>query len=407
MENTFVERLQAALDQRQMSQSQLATALEVSRSTITGWLRYGKLPDAYLIRRLCLALDCSADWLLGLEKNHEKQDVTGKVRWIEAVPPYLTDLQREQISYGVQVINQIMREQRHDHPHQGRLAVQAALRAGAIRITRVARHTALETQLRAKYPILKDVIVSDVPSYIEDTIIRTELVTFLAATDCLSGIIRPGGVGLGSGYTMLRFCEQSIPTIDQFSGTRWIPLLAFQPDNMTDYTANYLARLMSTRHPGSQALYLPHPDEAMPEVEQVTRRAMQNAQVIFASVSGVDRREQGRSHLLAEFRSADYHAEAPHLRAAYADLPDKKQFGAELLRYLLDSEGHILSGDAAVGSQVDLEILRYNAQVIGRVGLIAAQGYKTRAIATCLRAGLANMLVIDAEIAGEILQRTD
>lgn len=408
MKNTFsaaafAGRLLTCLEQREMSQSQLAAQLAVSRSTITGWLRYGKLPDADLLSRVCTVLGCSADWLLGLDNQREKQDEAGSLRWMEQLPPYLTPAQQEQITYGVRLFNEFIGENRAAED-RGRLALQAAFRAGAIRLTHVARHADLERQLQERYPILKEIIVAQMPHHYDDTIIRTEMVTFLAATQILGSVIRPGAVGLGSGYTMLRFCEQSVPSMDQFSGTRWVPLLAFQPDNLRDYTANTLARLMSLRHPGSQALYLPHPMENLPHLEADTRRAMSNMQMIFASVSGVDRRDRnGQAHLLAEFRSADYQAEAPELRDAYAHLADKKQFGAELLRYLLDTQGAILSHDPAVGAQVDLDILRYHSQVMGRVCLIAARAYKAGAIATCLQAGLANALVIDREIAERVL----
>lgn len=411
----FAQRLQNLLEQNHISQSQLAQKLMVSRSTVTGWLRYGKLPDAGLLAQLCATLGCSADWLLGLSTHIEKQNADGSVRWLEQIPPYIQGFQREQIDYGLRLFNQFVTENRSageirnafNHQHIG-AALQAALRSGAIRLTHVARDETLEAQLKQAYPVLKEVIVAGVPQHYDDTIIRVELVTFLATTHMFTGIIRQSAVGLGSGYTLLRLCEQSIPGIDQFSGTTWIPLLAFAPDNTSDYSANYLARLMSARHPGSKALYLPHPIECVsPEMQAIhteTTRQMRNVQAIFTSVSGVDRRDRsGQPHLYAEFRSADYFAEAPDLRAAYAELPDKARFGAELLRYLLDENGGILSRDSDVGSQADLDILRYNVDMIGKVCIVAAREYKAKAVLTCLKNRLANALVIDREIAEYLL----
>ncbi|MBZ0318749.1 MAG: helix-turn-helix domain-containing protein [Anaerolineae bacterium] len=414
--NPFGERLARLLIQHGISQNRLAQQLGISRSTVTGWIKHGTLPDAGLLRMLCEALGCSADWLIGVGQQREKQDATGVIQWVEEIPPFIPDVQREPIEHGLHLFhglvneNRTAQEIRSRYPPQFiRSALQAAFRSGAIRLTAVTRATDLEHRLREKYSFLKDVVVAEIPGQCEDTLIRTELVTFLAATQVLTRVIRESAIGLGSGYTMLRFVEHSIPSADQFSGTAWIPLLAFAPHNMSDYSANLLARLMSIRHPGSRALYLPHPAEcATPEMQTVTaetQRYQHNLQTIFASVSGVDRRDgTGESHLLTEFRSADYAAEAPFLRDAYARLPDKSRFGGELLRYLLDTEGQILSYDEAVGSQVNLDILRYNSDMIGRVCLIAARRYKAMPILTCLNHRLANAVVIDREIAESILK---
>jgi DNA-binding transcriptional regulator LsrR (DeoR family) len=411
----FTQRLAALLAERGMSQNQLALLLGISRSTVTGWLRYGKLPDAGLLAALCRELKCSSDWLLGLPTQVEKANSSGTIRWVEQIPPYVGDFQREQLGYGVKLFNLIVGENRAAdemaNAYNGqtvRFALQSALRSGAIRLSHVARSEALEDQIKRRYPFLKDVVVAHSPENYDDTIIRTELVAFLAAIHVLTRVIRESAVGLGSGYTVLRLCEQSIPSVDQFSGTRWIPLLAFAPDNTGDYSANYLARLMSVRHPGSQALYLPHPSECstkrMKALQAETLRQMKNVQSIFVSVSGVDRRNRaGSSHLLAEFRSADYAVEAPTLRTAYATLDDKAAFGAELLRYLLDTDGRIISRDETVGSQIDLDILRYNSDMIGRVCIVAARQYKAKAVLTCIQNRLANVIVIDSEIANYLI----
>ncbi len=412
----FAGRLGMALEQKRFSQSQLAAALGVSRSTVTGWMRYGKLPDGGLLAKLCDTLGCSADWLLGLKTHIEKQDASSGIHWIEQIPPFLNASQREQIEYGIRLFNQFVGENcsaaelRTDANGQtNRWALQAALRSGAIRLTQVARNSKLESAVQRLYPALKEVIVADVPEGCDDTLTRVELVTFLAATQMLTQVVRESAVGLGSGYTLLRLCEQSIPGIDRFSGTHWIPLLAFAPENSSDYSANFLARLMSIRHPGSQAVYLPHPGECttkrMKEIQRQALDWMKNLQTIFVSVSGVDRRDRsGKTHLLAEFRSADYATEAPDLRRAFAELSGQPAFGAELLRYLLDENGQVISRDAAVGSQIDLDILRYHAEMIGRVCIVAACAYKARAVQTCIRTGLANALVIDSEIAEVLLK---
>jgi DNA-binding transcriptional regulator LsrR (DeoR family) len=412
--NTFAERLSALLDQREISQSQLAGRLAVSRSTITGWLRYGKLPDADLIARLCRELACPSDWLLGIASPVERQNASGRIRWLEQIPPGANPAQTEQLEYGIRLFNLFISENRSaaevrrvHNAQYIRAALQAALRSGAIRLLHVARSAELEAALRGRYPRLKDVVVADAPENYDDTLLRAELVAFLAAHEVLSGVVRQSAVGLGPGYTLLRMCEHGTPSIDQFSGTRWVPLVAFHPQNTDAYAASYLARFMSLRHPGSRALYLPHPDEctseAMRAVHMETTRAMHDMQTIFVSVSGVDRRDRfGHNHFLAEFRSADYQVEAAALRGEYAGLEAKDGFGCELLRYLLDRRGQIIGRDPSVGSQVDLDILRYNSQMIGKVCVVAGGAYKTEAVRTCIENGLVNALVVDSEIATKL-----
>lgn len=411
----FAERLNAVLQQKGISQSQLAGRMAVSRSTVTGWLRYGKLPDGGLLAKLADELHVSADWLLGIQPQHEKQNPSGNISWIEQFPAYIPDFQREALRTGIEIFNRFVIENQSAfevrnayHSQLIRAALQSALRSGAVQITRVNRDEALESELKRHYPFLKQCVVANVPEQYDDTLIRAELVAFLAAQVVLSQAMHQGAIGLGSGYTLARMCEQSIPSGTQFVGTYWVPLLAFARPNLSLYTANDLARLMAMRHPGSRALYLPYPDEcvsdAMKSAQQEAARMMGSLQTIFVSASGVDRRDRyGDAHFLAEFRSADYELEAPDLRLEYAQLADKNRFGGELLRYLINERGEVVGRDPDAGSQIDLDILRHNSTRIGTVCLVAASAYKARASYTCLQNRLVNALVIDSEIATYVL----
>ncbi|MEO8609645.1 MAG: helix-turn-helix domain-containing protein [Chloroflexota bacterium] len=411
----FADRLAEVLHAKGLSQSQLATRLAVSRSTVTGWMRYGKLPDGSLLAQLADELKVSADWLLGIQPQHEQQNPSGNIRWIEQIPAYIPDFQREALATGIDIFrrfvveNQSAFEVRDEHHSQViRAALQSVFRSGAIQIIQVSRNETLEKSLKTRYPFLKQCVVADVPEQYDDTLIRAELVAFLAANEILSQTIHQGAIGLGSGYTLARTCELSIPSGAQFVGTYWVPLLAFARPNWSLYTASDLARLMAMRHPGSRAVYLPHPDECVSEAMKSglheATRMMGNLQTIFVSVSGVDRRDrQGDAHFFAEFRSADYELEAPDLRLEYAQLADKNAFGGELLRYLINEHGEIVGRDPDAGSQVDLAILRHVSDRVGTVCLVAASPYKARATYTCLENRIVNALVIDSEIATYIL----
>ena len=51
---------------RQLTQGELGGLVGVSKQTISGWEHNTSKPNAEYIRALCIALDCSADYLLGL-----------------------------------------------------------------------------------------------------------------------------------------------------------------------------------------------------------------------------------------------------------------------------------------------------------------------------------------------------
>src|SRR5688500_4015969 len=108
----FADRLNGTLQAQSISQSQLAARLGVSRSTLTGWLRYGKLPDGILLARVCDELGISADWLLGIQAQGEQQNASGAIRWIEHMPPYIHDFQREQLEQGIQLFRHFVVENR-------------------------------------------------------------------------------------------------------------------------------------------------------------------------------------------------------------------------------------------------------------------------------------------------------
>lgn len=51
---------------RRLNQDQLGGMVGVSKQTISGWEHDTSKPNANYLRELCMALDCSADYLLNL-----------------------------------------------------------------------------------------------------------------------------------------------------------------------------------------------------------------------------------------------------------------------------------------------------------------------------------------------------
>jgi len=64
--HTFAERFSKALDRWGGSPAQLAAALGIDRSVVSKWKQGSTAPRASRLIAMCVVLDVSADWLLGL-----------------------------------------------------------------------------------------------------------------------------------------------------------------------------------------------------------------------------------------------------------------------------------------------------------------------------------------------------
>ena len=68
----FAERLKEILDDCELTQKELADKLHIHPTNITNWKNGDNLPSVDVLFSLCMLLEVSADYLLGLE------DETGK-----------------------------------------------------------------------------------------------------------------------------------------------------------------------------------------------------------------------------------------------------------------------------------------------------------------------------------------
>lgn len=65
----FSERLKYTMSLRNCSVAELAECAYVSRSTICGYRKGSRSPDIRTLRLLCVALDVSSDFLIGLRED--------------------------------------------------------------------------------------------------------------------------------------------------------------------------------------------------------------------------------------------------------------------------------------------------------------------------------------------------
>lgn len=65
----FSQRIKEALSQSSYTQKEIARILKISESNITNWKKGDNYPSIDILYKLCLLLDVSADYLLGLEND--------------------------------------------------------------------------------------------------------------------------------------------------------------------------------------------------------------------------------------------------------------------------------------------------------------------------------------------------
>lgn len=68
---SFMERLDRVVEKRGLSYKALSRSGAISYGMVSNWRCMGTTPTAYSLRRLCVALDVSADFLLGLSDKEE------------------------------------------------------------------------------------------------------------------------------------------------------------------------------------------------------------------------------------------------------------------------------------------------------------------------------------------------
>lgn len=65
----FNERLKGLREDKDMNQTQLATAIHSTQRTISNWEQGNSEPNIEMIKSLCQFFNVSADYILGLTNN--------------------------------------------------------------------------------------------------------------------------------------------------------------------------------------------------------------------------------------------------------------------------------------------------------------------------------------------------
>lgn len=420
----FAARLIQAMDEFAITGKELAAALNHSEATVSNW-RTGKyLPDVSTLAAIAAIFNKQVDWFLGTAG-----DTAGKLRqehkgivWEVSIPDHAAGQVRHEINLGIMLFDALVRqnldlstvrkqEAFRDYDIETLYGfLKIALYANALRIVGVPRNHALEAQIQRCYPHLREnsVIVADIQDKNDGTLIRAEFVAFLAATEVLSQIQYPDLIGIGAGYTMLRMAEQVMPSMNQFRGVTWVPLMSFREKTSNRYGANFTCELLANRFPRSG--YHHYPFVSTNQTDPIFH-AHENLRTAFVSMNGLGRssRSQATAADTGDFRTADF-GEFARLRRVYQRLATpqiRERIAGTLLGFVFDKDGRLIDemmegANQEVG-QISLAHWRaINAR--GQVWAVAARRYKALPVWVAVRSGLANSVVIDNEIAEFMLE---
>ena len=67
-ENVIGKRIKKKLDEYQISQRDLAKTVGTTEVSMSRYVHSPRIPDAIILGKIALALHCSSDYLLGIEK---------------------------------------------------------------------------------------------------------------------------------------------------------------------------------------------------------------------------------------------------------------------------------------------------------------------------------------------------
>ena len=68
-------RIRKVLQEKHITQRELAAALYLTPSTVNGYIQARRLPDCETLARIAIYLDTSADYLLGITGQDESPDI--------------------------------------------------------------------------------------------------------------------------------------------------------------------------------------------------------------------------------------------------------------------------------------------------------------------------------------------
>lgn len=358
-------------------------------------------------------------WLMGYSFNE-----ANGIRWIENFPARLpSSLRKDDIMRGVELFEFLVADQAdistifdelNFSPSLASDVLRLAFEECAILLADIRENQELGDKIFELYQphnqSLKrsSIIVADVPENLKVHIIRSEIIAYLAARCVFDELDRPHGIALGSGYTLMRFADQTRFTTKQFYGTRWFPLMAFplgqNGEKEAVYTSNDVVSTMIRYHSRTKRHFIPFPNDNHNRyiANNILNKASTEVNVFFLSATGLDKNRK-------LFSASDYCTEIEYLSNAYYDLSgqQKKKVAGELLGWMINVDGSLANQPELIQKSVfalSIEKLKKAVEDRKRVWLLASRKHKQRVVLAALKNAIVNGIVIDAEIAKYLIE---
>ena len=433
----FAAALKGIMKKLGVTREELAEKVGCDLDTVDRWLDEkgrGTLPRLSHFFDICNEFGLSADYLF-VPQSYKSGDL--EWQWYEQIPANASAEHIREIREGIAFFEECLAGGNYTRLSQTDSAgknpcFRVAVASGSLQLVSIPRDTKREELIKKRFllPAHSVVLVAALPQtetgewLMGNPSVRTEFVAFLTAHYGLEKFThRPGAIGIGPGYTILRVMELTSPSTSRFVGTKFIPLITLKVpgDDPIAMSPNHTAALMASRHPGAEIMHLsyiePNRRELQPPLSQEEKMVnnakttlKMDAGVLFFSVGSVDTNDPGPIRVA---QAPAFTAEL--LQRLYQFLGSevaKKEFAGELLGLMLNESGKLCGppGTQAYNLEqvcplISLDELKGLTNSGTNVWLVGAGAYKQEATLMALRNGFANSLTIDAEIAEYLIQK--
>ncbi|MBA3870270.1 MAG: helix-turn-helix domain-containing protein [Anaerolineae bacterium] len=355
------------------TQENIGDYLNCGKANIARWEKGERRPTIEDIARLCILYGCTYNQLLS---QFDAKSQSNKIQFIRRPSPLmlLRENEDEDIESGIKILTGLLNGETIDDlykhvelsKYRGNRDIiigflRNVLLSGAISFTHIPLAEKLQSQLVAKYPVLQDsVFVTDIPQVVPDQALRPELVAWTASRAILSKIENAQRIGIAGGYTLSRMCQISPPTMQQFNGTSWTPLLTFRDEETNNRTANSIVQHMRYHHYNSTSTYLPY-------ISPENYLNNKNYDAVFSAWERLS---------IAFVSGHTWETVPPSYESLFRHLEKKglrNQIAGEFLGYILDVDGEVLGGNETLEAMNEATTriqLRHIQECIDRSGKV-------------------------------------
>ncbi|MBW2410394.1 MAG: helix-turn-helix domain-containing protein [Deltaproteobacteria bacterium] len=435
VDKTFGENLKHYRKLKNLTQAELGNRIGIGHGSISLWEKGERSPSITHIFRLCKALGCSADKLLGIDVA-PLQRRSKNIEWITTFPKSSVLDFTEEIHDGISLFEHIVSDGKdfssireldekynNLNPRLVTNKINAALLSKGIEVIHVERDLRREEALKQKYNLLHCVVakLDDLPlDGIVDVPIKSEAVAFLTVKYCtplLRGLER---VGFTGGYPLARFLNLIPPYHPDLTGISWYSFLATQRHLSVapmSGSANGLINQLLYRQPHTKGFTMPFINIERRGIEYYKKAKgeekieLDYANQIKRTAAYVQTGFIAVGDPQTDYQMAEIEAVNPKLSKLFHNLSeqDKNRCKGDLLLRFLDENGNAVGSDdeqyenEAMVFSIELDDLRRMVKNQQNVWILSNKSKKAQIINAVLISKFANCLVIENQTADQLL----